>query len=305
MEMIKRKEIEIEKNSFSYIHSKGLEEDKNIFFFHATGFNAETYIPFYEKLNQLLHHEYSIFALDQRGHGLSKASAKPSDLVSWETFFEDARNFVRFFKMSENIVMGHSMGGVVASRISYDFAKEIKKTVLIDPVLQPQSFKYQIPFFNISNKFFISLLSSFKKNRASEMINNAKKRRFEFSDRDEIFNHYSNRGAFKDWPEEFLKAYINGGTRILEDKVRLSCLPEWEAKTFAVSYAARTKFVTKLKNITYVPFASNGSTFSSEVKKVLMKNPNFIFEEIHGSHFFPMEKKDLICSKISEFITKD
>ena len=197
------------------------------------------------------------------------------------------------------------MGGVVASRISYDFAKEIKKTVLIDPVLQPQSFKYQIPFFNISNKFFISLLSSFKKNRASEMINNAKKRRFEFSDRDEIFNHYSNRGAFKDWPEEFLKAYINGGTKILEDKVRLSCLPEWEAKTFAVSYAARTKFVTKLKNMTYVPFASNGSTFSSEVKKVLMKNPNFIFEEIHGSHFFPMEKKDLICSKISEFITKD
>ena len=56
MEMIKRKEIEIENNSFSYIHSKGHEEDKNIFFFHATGFNAETYIPFYEKLNQLLHH---------------------------------------------------------------------------------------------------------------------------------------------------------------------------------------------------------------------------------------------------------
>ena len=33
MEMIKRKEIEIENNSFSYIHSKGHEEDKNIFFF--------------------------------------------------------------------------------------------------------------------------------------------------------------------------------------------------------------------------------------------------------------------------------
>ena len=62
-------------------------KNKNIFFFHATGFNAETYIPFYEKLNQLLHHEYSIFALDQRGHGLSKVSAKPSDLISWETFF--------------------------------------------------------------------------------------------------------------------------------------------------------------------------------------------------------------------------
>ena len=302
--MMKRKEVEIENNTFSYIHSKGNDEDKNIFFFHATGFNAETYIPFYEKLNQLLHHEYSIFALDQRGHGLSQASAMTSELISWEIFFEDARNFVHHFKTLENIAMGHSMGGVVASRVSYDFAKEINKTVLIDPVLQPQSFKYQIPFFNISNKFFISLLSSLKKNRATEMINNAKKRRFEFPNREEIFNHYSNRGAFKDWPEEFLKAYINGGTRISGDKVRLSCLPEWEAKTFAVSYAARTKFVTKLKYITYVPFASNGSTFSSEVRKMLMKNPNFVFEEIHGSHFFPMEKKDLICRRISDFIIK-
>ena len=74
---------------------------------------------------------------------------------------------------------------------------------------------------------------------------------------------------------------------------------------FRVHKKAKTKFVTKLKNITYVPFASNGSTFSSEVRKILMKNPNFIFEEIYGSHFFPMEKKDLICTKISEFITKD
>ena len=136
------------------------------------------------------------------------------------------------------------------------------------------------------------------------MINNAKKRRFEFSDRDEIFNHYSNRGAFKDWPEEFLKAYINGGTKISEDKVRLSCLPEWEAKTFAVSYAARTKFVTKLKNITYVPFASNGSTFSSEVRKVLMKNLTSSLKR-YVEATFSNGKKDLICSKISEFIIKD
>ena len=50
--MIKRKEIEIENNSFSYIHSKGEEEQQHLLF-HATGFNAETYIPFYEKLNQL------------------------------------------------------------------------------------------------------------------------------------------------------------------------------------------------------------------------------------------------------------
>ena len=45
MDKAKRKEVEISKDSFSYMHVEGKKHDKNIFFFHATGFNAETYIP--------------------------------------------------------------------------------------------------------------------------------------------------------------------------------------------------------------------------------------------------------------------
>tara|TARA_B100001121_G_scaffold285318_1_gene280968 strand:- start:58 stop:714 length:657 start_codon:yes stop_codon:yes gene_type:complete len=214
----------------------------------------------------------------------------------------DGKNFLSKFSSSENILMGHSMGGVVAARLTYDFEEKVSKSILIDPVLQPQSLKFQIPFFNISNKTFISFLSLFKKNRASEMINNAKKRRSIFADKEEIFNHYQGRGAFTNWPEESLKAYINGGIRKEKNQINLSCDPEWEAKTFAVSYAARTNFIKKLNKKTYVPYASNGSTLSPEVRDLLSSNPNYFFEKIDGSHFFPMEKKDLICGKISNFI---
>ena len=194
------------------------------------------------------------------------------------------------------------MGGVVAARLAYDFEDKVSKSVLIDPVLQIQSLKFQIPFFNISNKTFVSLLGFFKKNRASEMISNAKKRRSIFADKEEIFNHYQGRGAFTNWPEESLKAYINGGVRAENNQINLSCHPEWEAKTFAVSYAARTNFIKKLNKKTYVPYASNGSTLSHEVRDLLSSNPNYFFEKIDGSHFFPMEEKDLICDKISNFI---
>ena len=88
MDKAKRKEVEIYNNIFSYIFLEGQNKDKNIFFFHATGFNAETYIPFFLKLGELLDNQYSIYALDQRGHGLSKASAIPSELTSWQTYFE-------------------------------------------------------------------------------------------------------------------------------------------------------------------------------------------------------------------------
>jgi pimeloyl-ACP methyl ester carboxylesterase len=72
MDITKRKEVEINNNIFSYIFLEGQNKEKNIFFFHATGFNAETYIPFFLKLNELLENQYSIYALDQRGHGLSE-----------------------------------------------------------------------------------------------------------------------------------------------------------------------------------------------------------------------------------------
>ena len=87
MVKVKRKEVKISKDSFSFIHLEGKKRDKNIFFFHATGFNAETYIPFFLKLSELLDNKYSIYALDQRGHGLSNASAVPSELISWNTIF--------------------------------------------------------------------------------------------------------------------------------------------------------------------------------------------------------------------------
>tara|TARA_B100000575_G_scaffold287368_1_gene285631 strand:+ start:420 stop:1337 length:918 start_codon:yes stop_codon:yes gene_type:complete len=302
MDKAKRKEVKILKDNFSYIYLEGNEEDKNIFFFHATGFNAETYIPFFLKLSELLNNQYSIYALDQRGHGLSKAKAIPSELNSWNTYFLDGKNFLRQFASSENIVMGHSMGGVVAAKVANDFEEKISKSILIDPVLQPQSLKIQIPFFNISNKLFISLLNIFRQNRASEMISNAKKRRSIFSDKEEIFNHYQGRGAFKNWPDESLKSYINGGVIIKNSQINLSCNPEWEAKTFAVSYAARTNFIKKLKKPSYVPYASEGSTLSPEIIDLLKNNQNYFFEKINGSHFFPMEEKDLICAKVSNFI---
>ena len=104
MELIKRKEIKISNEIFSYLHLEGKSKDKNLFFFHATGFNAETYTPFFSKLNEFLDNEYSIFALDQRGHGLSEASALSSDLTSWKSYFKDANNFLNNFISSENIV---------------------------------------------------------------------------------------------------------------------------------------------------------------------------------------------------------
>ena len=302
MNSIQRKEAKILKENFSYLFLQGKDQNKKIFFFHATGFNAETYVPFFYTLYALLNENYSIYALDQRGHGLTKATAEPTKLSSWKTYFIDGKDFVDQFSAEENILMGHSMGGVVASNISYRLKDKVKKNVLIDPVIQPESLKIKLLIPNFFRKLLFMFKSFFSNSRASEMISNAKKRRSEFLDQEEIFKHYFGRGAFKDWPEEFLKSYIKGGTKINGNKINLSCHPEWESKTFAVSYNASARFIKKLTTPAYVPYASFGSTFSNSAMNMVKNKKQFIFEEIDGSHFFPMEKKDLLCNKIKDFI---
>ncbi len=302
MQLFKRKEIEISGDKFSYLNWKGMNNKKNLFFFHATGFNGLTYHPLLSEIFLGLDKEYSIYAMDQRGHGLSNAKALPVNLNSWDVYFEDAKKFITLFEPKEIITAGHSMGAVVSAKAAFDFEKKIKTCILIDPVLQTQSFKYRSPFTILKNKIATTYLTKLLKNRASEMIENAKKRRNIFKDKLQVFEHYSGRGAFKNWPAESLNAYIDGGTLLKENEVHLSCFPEWESKTFSVSYAASTRFIKSLNKKLYIPYASEASTLSELVKSELEEKSNFYLEKIEGSHFFPMERKDFINKKIVNFI---
>ena len=302
MQLFERKDTEIAGDKFSYLYWQGMHNEKSLFFFHATGFNGSTYHPLLSEIFLGLDKKYSIYALDQRGHGLSEAKAIPKNLSSWEVYFEDAKQFIKLFEPKEIITSGHSMGAVVASRVAFDLEKKTKTCILIDPVLQPQSFQYRSLFTILKNKIMTTYLTKILKNRASEMIENAKKRRNIFDDKLQVFNHYSGRGAFKNWPDEFLNAYIEGGTQTKDKKVQLSCSPDWESKTFSVSYAANTRFIKKLSKKIYVPYASEASTLSELVKSELELQENFCLEKIEGSHFFPMERKGFLNEKIVNFL---
>ena len=55
-------------------------------FFHATGLNAATYLNLLTKIYDNFDGERSIYAFDQRGHGLSEAEADHKKLKSWRQF---------------------------------------------------------------------------------------------------------------------------------------------------------------------------------------------------------------------------
>ena len=276
--------------NFSYLVHGSQAAENLIFFFHATGFNAETYNNFLSNLSKKLGDNYKIISLDQRGHGLSSANADPGKLSTWNSLVEDANEFVQKFSSKELYFSGHSMGAIIALKLSTEFS-EISKLFLIDPVLPGPKFSA----YGRVKKFF-------RLNKTSHMVLAAKNRRFEFASKQEAFNHFKGRGAYKSWNDDILQDYLSGGMIVEEDKAYLSCHPHWEAEVFNTASLDTWKYIKKVKCNVFVPYALIASTMGDGARKSLQKKHNFRLKPYKASHFLPMEKGDQLSSDIEFFV---
>lgn len=85
----------------------------------------------------LLDHGFQVISIDQRGHGRSSAP----ELASYDpvTLASDAAALLSHLSVGNStsrgaaIVMGHSLGGVVASELAFRHPSLVKALVLVDP----------------------------------------------------------------------------------------------------------------------------------------------------------------------------
>ena len=69
---------------FSYLKNKTKKGSLNFVFFHATGFNAQTYNILLDKLDKKFNSEINIYALrSKRVMGYPEAEAIPEKMTSW------------------------------------------------------------------------------------------------------------------------------------------------------------------------------------------------------------------------------
>ena len=278
--------------NFSYLMHGNSEAENLIFFFHATGFNAETYNNFLSNLSKKLGENYKIVSLDQRGHGLSLANADPGKLTTWNSFVKDAKEFVQTFSSKKLYFSGHSMGAIIALKLSTEFS-EISRLFLIDPVLPGPKFSA-----------YGRLKKVLRLNKTSHMVLAAKNRRFEFASKQEAFNHFKGRGAYKSWNDDILQDYLNGGMIVEEGKSYLSCHPHWEAEVFNTASLDTWKYIKKVKCEVFIPYALIASTMGDGARKSIQKYQNFRLKPYDASHFLPMEKGDQLSSDIESFILR-
>jgi len=175
---------------------------------HGTGFVAEVWDDVAHELAQ----DYTVYALDRRGHGDSHKPA--AGHYHFQDFAEDVCRVIETLDLADIYGIGHSAGAtdlLLAAKLAPDrFARlfVIEPTVMDPRAARPDG------------------LSDFGKNA----VQGALRRQAEFESADAALQRYRAAPTFANWTENSLRAYIRHGFANLEDgRVRLRCTPEIES----------------------------------------------------------------------------
>jgi pimeloyl-ACP methyl ester carboxylesterase len=265
----------------------------DLLFMHATGFNAATYAPLLGPLAD----RHAIVALDQRGHGLSALPTDPDRLVDWWPY---ARDLIAVLDRwvppgaPPVVIAGHSMGGIVSLLAASQRPKAVRGLVLLDPVLMPQALRWAL--FTPWGR---------ARSRRNGLALGAAKRRPVFPSKEEALSTYRTRKAFSTWQPGFLEGYVAGGFVPDGEGVRLACAPAWESATFAAHRHNSWGALKGLRMPVRLFAAGEGSTVVGGIARVNRVAPAIQAESLPGtSHFFPMERPDVIRQALADMLAQ-
>ena len=281
---------------FSYVSARPIEKGIPTFiFFHATGFNGQTYWQLVEGLDNKFEGSVNCISLDQRGHGLSTALTEPERLKDWSLYLQDALEITDKLE-GPLFCAGHSMGSIVAAKLSSLRQEKVKKLIMLEPVLYGplECFKYR-------------LMRAIGRRNKVELVELAAKRRSIFGSQQEMVDSYLGRGVFETWDRSLIQDYVEGGTRSLNEKeVELSCSPLWESRTFMASDMDSWPYLRRLTIPSYILCGTIRSTFTPTARQAIEKlgtNWNIdIFPE--ATHSLPMEQGSELIDRIHQFMSK-
>jgi len=236
-----------------------------VHFAHANGFNAQTY----QGLLAPLAESFRIVASDARGHGFTRLPTTPGLAQGWTIFRDDMIAILkRLAPRGGAILAGHSMGATASLMTAALRPDLVRALVLAEPVLVPKDVTVG----------------------ASELSKRAIKRRDSFATLQEALDTYRGRGAFKTWPDETIRAYLEGGLEPFEGGMRLTCRPAWEAEDFRSAPPGMSGLAAQIRCPVTLIHAEDGTAGAGEVAIFQRLCPQArIVAQPDATHFLPME----------------
>lgn len=256
----------------------------DVLFLHANGFNAGTYADILSPLADRLR----ILAVDQRGHGRTTLPADADAHDAWLVFRDDLLTLLETLGETPTVLSGHSMGGTVSLHAAAARTDAARCLVLFDPVV-------------VTRERVAAAGPGGMRN--SPLAVGARRRRASFPGREEAFQAYNGRGAFRTWPEASLRGYLEDGLLEGPDgQVHLSCRPDWEAANFSADHHDPVDAFVRARQPIRILKAEVGSTCGLEgYEDRVLGDGHVRMAVIPGtSHFLPMERPELVRDALLE-----
>ena len=163
----------------------------------------------YAPLGQRLSSDFHVFAVDQRGHGLSQ---RPGSYTRADCR-DDIAGFIEALDLRDVLIVAHSSGGG---------ASLLTCAVAPDRIAGLATYEPTLPW------------NAMLRARIADMTQRVRGRRSVFPSRQAMFEHFRSRGGFKDYQPEYLQAYVDHAAIEREDgQVELANPPEVESQMYA------------------------------------------------------------------------
>lgn len=253
-------------------------------FCHATGFCGQVWEPVADRLTDQFPGQFRCIAFDFRGHG--RSSFPDDGDMKWSGLADDLRAVRAAVSPAEPVLaVGHSIGGAAIALAETAAVGTIKKAWSFEPILIKQARRDAV-------------------RSKSSLAEGARKRRAEFTNREEAFARYAGKPPLSLLDERSLRAYVDHGFADLDDgTITLRCRPETEASLFENTTAETFTRAGQL-TIPYAMAASgDGGVPAEAVIEAADEFPQL--ELIHWpelSHFGPLQAPDAIADQIGAWM---
>ncbi len=248
---------------------------------HANGFCKGTWARIAHELSSAYH----VVALDARGHGDSSQPEAPA-AYGWHEFALDALALAQQLRETHKkpiaLGLGHSFGGTSLLGAAARAPGLFERLVLLDPV---------VPLVAVSPE---------RAEHMAYMVEGARKRRANWSTRDEAREWWAERSLFANWTPEALDLYALDGLRESEaGGVELKCPGAIEAAVFSggrgVDVAAIAEQVSAP---TLWVWAARGNFPRESYQAAAARMPHARVETADASHLIPMEQPGLVVEVV-------
>lgn len=270
------------------VHYIELGKGQPVNFLHANGFCAKMYYPFFKYLADTA----KITACDIRGHGDTQSQAL-TKIKHWSIFADDLKEFLEQKATAPVTGIGHSLGGVITFMAAAKYPHLFNKIILIDPVIFPPAFLSMV-----------RILKIFGLHKHIPVAKGARRRKSEFTSKEEAYIRFNGRGIFAEWPDEFVHSYVDSCVKETDGKAALKCDNEVEAQFFESLPTDIWKYPAKIKCPVLAVWGENSEMFFNPVAKKLKELiPDYQLRVISGAnHFIPMVKPQELAQVIKEYL---